>query len=123
MIPLQTARARTLLFMGLAVSLSACMGDAAGSADVIDHSVFVAVYVDLRAAALTTDEREITDEARAEVLSRHGASEASGVEEAKARIHLPITRKATRRNKRIRGGGLLLGHILLFLACARGDPN
>ena len=76
MIPLQTARARTLLFMGLAVSLSACMGDAVGSADVIDHSVFVAVYVDLRAAALTTDEREIADEARAKVLSRHGASEA-----------------------------------------------
>jgi hypothetical protein len=50
--------------------------DAAGPGDVIDRSVFVAVYVDLRAAALTTDEREITDKARAEVLSRHGASEA-----------------------------------------------
>ena len=77
MIPPRTQCARTLLFVGLAVSLSACLGDAAGPGgnDVIDRPVFVAVYVDLRAAALATDDLQITDEARAEVLSRHGASE------------------------------------------------
>ena len=78
MMPLRAPSARTLLFIGLAVSLSACLGDAAGPGgdDIIDREVFIAVYVDLRAAALTTDERELTDEARAEVLSRHSASEA-----------------------------------------------
>ena len=78
MIPLRPPRARTLLFIGLAVSLSACLGDAAGPGgdDIIDRAVFIAVYVDLRAAALATDEQEITDDARAEVLSRHSVSEA-----------------------------------------------
>ena len=77
-IPLRIPRAGTLLIVGLAVSLSACLGDAAGpgSNEIIDRAVFIAVYVDLRAAALATEEREITDEARTEVLARHGASEA-----------------------------------------------
>ncbi|MCH7533862.1 MAG: hypothetical protein IIB36_19165 [Gemmatimonadetes bacterium] len=77
-IPLRTTHVRTLLFIGLAVSLSACWGDAAGldGNDIIDREVFIAAYVDLRAAALSTDDREITDEARAEVLSRHNTSEA-----------------------------------------------
>ena len=101
-IPLRTSHARSFLFIGLAVSLSACGGDAAGldEDDVIDREVFIAVYVDLRAAALSTDDGKLTDEvfiavyvdlraaalstddgkltdeARVEVLSRHGASEA-----------------------------------------------
>ena len=77
-IPLRTLRARTLLFIGLLVSLSACWGNAAGldEDDIIDREVFIAVYVDLRAAALSSDDQDITDEARAEVLSRHNASEA-----------------------------------------------
>ena len=77
-IPPRTSHARTLLFIGLAVSLSACWGDAAGldEDDIVDRDVFIAVYVDLRAAALSSDDGEITDEARTEVLSRHMASEA-----------------------------------------------
>jgi len=77
-IPLRTSHARSFLFIGLAVSLSACGGDAAGldEDDVIDREVFIAAYVDLRAAALSTDDGKLTDEARVEVLSRHGASEA-----------------------------------------------
>ena len=77
-IPFCTLRARTLLFIGLLVSLPACWGNAAGldEDDIIDREVFIAAYVDLRAAALSTDDGEITDEARAEVLSRHRASEA-----------------------------------------------
>lgn len=78
MTPLHTPRAPTLLFMGLAVSLSACFSDAAGPRgnDIIDRAIFIAVYVDLRAAALVTDDRELTDAARSEVLTRHSASEA-----------------------------------------------
>ena len=74
----RASHARTLLLVGLAASLSTCRGDAAGlnEAEIIDRDVFVSVYVDLRVAALATDEGEITDEARAEVLARHGASEA-----------------------------------------------
>ena len=66
------------MFISLAASLSACRGDAAGldRDAIIDREVFIAVYVDLRAAALSTDDREITDEARTEVLSRHGVGEA-----------------------------------------------
>ena len=76
-IRLCTPRAGTLLIVGVAVSLSACWGDAAGpdARDIIDRAVFIAVYVDLRAAALATEEREITDEARTEVLIRHSAIE------------------------------------------------
>ena len=74
---LRVSRARTLLFIGLAVSLSACRGDASGldEAEIIDREVFVAVYVDLRAAAVVTEDGEITDEAREKVLARHGTSE------------------------------------------------
>ena len=76
-IPLRASRAWTFLSIGVAVCLSACQGDAAGldEAEIIEREVFVAVYVDLRAAALATDEGEITDKARAEVVARHGASE------------------------------------------------
>ncbi len=76
-IPLGTSHAGSLLFISLAVSWSACGGDAAGldEDDIIDREVFIAAYVDLRAAALSTDDGELTDEARVEVLSRHGASE------------------------------------------------
>jgi hypothetical protein len=77
-IPLRASRPWTFLSIGVAVCLYACQGDAPGldEAEIIDREVFVAVYVDLRAAALATDEGEITDEARTEVLARHGASEA-----------------------------------------------
>ncbi len=76
-IALRASHARTFLFIGLAVSLSACRGDTAGldEAVIIDREVFVAVYVDLRATALVTEAGEITDEARAEVLTRHDTSE------------------------------------------------
>ena len=76
-IPLRTSHSRSLLFIGLAVSLSACGGDAAGldEEDIIDREVFIAAYVDLRAAALSMDDGKLTDEARVEVLSRHGTSE------------------------------------------------
>ena len=77
-IALRASHARTFLFIGLAASLSACRGDTAGldEAAIIDREVFVAVYVDLRATALVTEAGEITDEARAEVLTRHDTSEA-----------------------------------------------
>ena len=41
----------------------------------MDQNVFVAAFVDLRAAALVTEDGEITEAARTEVLARHGISE------------------------------------------------
>jgi len=76
-IPLRASRAWTFLAIGVAVSLSACGGDTAGldKASIMDRAGFVAAFVDLRAAALVTEDGEITDESRAEVLARHGTSE------------------------------------------------
>ncbi len=51
---------------------SAC---SAGSADdVIDREVFVQTYIDLRVAALETETQQLSDEARAEVLTRSGVT-------------------------------------------------
>ena len=42
--------------------------------DTLDREVFIQAYVDLRIAALETDEQLLSDEARTEVLARHGTT-------------------------------------------------
>ncbi len=58
-------------------ALAACAGDAAGpgTTDVPDRNVFVATYVDLRVAALGSEDGELTEEMRTAVLSSHGVTE------------------------------------------------
>ena len=61
----------------LALAGFACGGDSAGSpsADLPDRNVFVATYVALRVAALTSDGGTLTDEARVQTLSSHAVTE------------------------------------------------
>jgi len=55
----------------------ACGGNSAGpsSEDLPDRDVFVATYVALRVAALTSEGGTLTDDARTEVLSSHAVTE------------------------------------------------
>src|SRR5688572_27915103 len=46
-------------------------------ADVMDRETFIATYVDLREAAIVMPEFRVTDEQRAEILSRHGVDSES----------------------------------------------
>ena len=59
-----------------ALLVAGCGGDgqAGETGDAIDRAVFIDAYIDLRVAALRTDSLELSDEARAEVLGRHGVS-------------------------------------------------
>lgn len=72
---------RTVRRATLAIAVSvACLVPVAcdlgsGPSDVIDRETFVATYVDLRRAALTSPDGELDDEARTEVLERHGVTE------------------------------------------------
>ena len=61
----------SLLIIGAAV---ACSGSDTG-ADTIDRETFISTYVDLRAAALRRDSREITDEERDSILGEYGVTE------------------------------------------------
>jgi len=55
---------------------SACSAgtSSGGAGDVIDREVFIQTYVDLRVAALETETQQLSDEARAEVLTRSGVT-------------------------------------------------
>ncbi len=59
----------------LALVLCACSaGGPAEAGEPIDRETFIATFVDLRATALRSDERVLSDDARAEVLERHGVT-------------------------------------------------
>ena len=75
--PLRFANVPTCLLLILASFFAACSGNAAGPrvGDLIDRDVFIATYVDLRVVGLATEDQQITDAGRTEVLSRHGVSE------------------------------------------------
>ena len=62
-----------LALVGSACSLGPSSGGAGG---VIDREVFIQTYVDLRVAALETETQLLSDEARTEVLARHGTTAA-----------------------------------------------
>ena len=56
----------------------ACGGDRSGpdAVEAIDAEAFIEAFVDLRVGALVSDGGLVTDEARSEVLSEHGVTEA-----------------------------------------------
>ena len=65
------------LTLGLLLSSLACEGSQSNlpAGDLIDPEDFIATYVDLRAAALITEDGQVTEVGRSEVLDRHGISE------------------------------------------------
>lgn len=63
-----------LLTPALLLSLG-CGNGAGPEPEVIDRETFVATYVDLRAAALSTADGRITPERREEILRAHGVTE------------------------------------------------
>jgi hypothetical protein len=74
--------ARTVHALALALALCgaapACSGDAStpAASGGIDRETFIATYVDLRAVTIRGDSFAISDAQRADVLSRHGVTEA-----------------------------------------------
>lgn len=69
-------RRPTLLLCGLAAAtIGACGGESGGGSPDVSRETFVATYVDLRVAALHTEEGRLEDTARARVLSEHGVTE------------------------------------------------
>ena len=65
--------AAPLVVIAALVAPASC-GQGAGPSAPIDREVFISTYVDLRAAALESDSAVLTDEARADVLDRHGVT-------------------------------------------------
>ena len=65
------------LTLGLLLSSLACGGSQSNlpAGDLIEPEDFIATYVDLRAAALITEDGQVTEVGRSEVLDRHGISE------------------------------------------------
>ena len=65
------------LTLGLLLSSLACEGSQSNlpAGDLIEPEDFIATYVDLRAAALITEDGQVTEVGRSEVLDRHGISE------------------------------------------------
>ena len=65
------------LTLGLLLSSLACGGSQSNlpAGDLIKPEDFIATYVDLRAAALITEDGQVTEVGRSEVLDRHGISE------------------------------------------------
>ena len=66
-----------ILLTILVLCLSACWDGADGlrARDIISQESFIAAYVDLRVAALTTDDGKITDAGRTAVLARYEVSD------------------------------------------------
>jgi hypothetical protein len=63
-------RAPWVALLGL---VAACGGgEQAVSGDLVDRETFIATYVDLRNAALLSDDFQVAADQRAEILSRHG---------------------------------------------------
>ena len=65
------------LTLGLLLSSLACGGSQSNlpAGDLIEPEDFIVTYVDLRAAALITEDGQVTEVGRSEVLDRHGISE------------------------------------------------
>ena len=65
------------LTLGLLLSSLACGGGQSNlpAGDLIEPEDFIATYVDLRAAALITEDGQVTEIGRSEVLDHHGISE------------------------------------------------
>ena len=65
------------LTLGILLSSLACGGSQSNlpEGDLIEPEDFIATYVDLRAAALITEDGQVTEAGRSEVLDRHGISE------------------------------------------------
>ena len=76
--------ARCLLAVPLVVCVS-CSGGNAASEDTIDRETFVATYVDLRRAALTTPGQTLSDTDRERVLRQNAVSEGELIAFADAR--------------------------------------
>lgn len=72
--PTASVLCSALVAAGLAV-VGGCAAEAPVKEGVIARDVFIDTYVDLRTTALRAPEAELTDEARAEVLTRHGVTE------------------------------------------------
>jgi len=67
---------RALAIAALILAVPACGDRPRGAgADELARSTFIDTYVDLRVAALRSEEGQITDSARAEILQRHGVTE------------------------------------------------
>jgi hypothetical protein len=65
------------LTLGILLSFLAC-GESRSNlpaGDLIEPEDFIETYVDLRAAALITEDGQVTEAGRSEVLDRHGISE------------------------------------------------
>ena len=63
--------------LAAAIGLAAC-GDgspSAADADNLNRETFIATYVDLRAAAVRSEDMALSDADRAEILARHGVTE------------------------------------------------
>jgi hypothetical protein len=67
---------RTVAAAALLLALASCSSDTAEpvEGDVIDRETFIATYVDLRAAAVTTPDFRLPPDVREEILARHGVS-------------------------------------------------
>ena len=65
------------LTLGILLSSLACGGSQSNlpEGDLIEPEDFIETYVDLRAAALITEDGQVTEAGRSEVLDRHGISE------------------------------------------------
>ena len=72
-----SSAARRLLASTLVLSSLACVGGPSNpdTSELMDRDTFIATYVDLRVAALTSEEGEVTDGSRPAVLTRHGVTE------------------------------------------------
>ena len=65
---------RRIPAIALLLLAASCGGDAQGPvpADVMTRETFIETYVDLRVAAVTSDEFRVSADERAEILTRHG---------------------------------------------------
>ncbi len=75
---------RTAL-LAVTLGVAACRGGSHSEAGALDREVFIATYVDLRAAAIRAEGMVLSDAERAEVLARHGVTEEQLVDFA--RLH------------------------------------
>jgi hypothetical protein len=57
------------------IALTVLAGACGGGEDAIDREVFIEAYVELRLAALESEDFEVATDQRAEILSRHGVDQ------------------------------------------------
>jgi hypothetical protein len=74
--PLRVSHRSILLFSCvLTLTLFACEGIGRGTAPGVSRDAFIDVYVELRVAALRTEEGVLPDSARSRILADHGVTE------------------------------------------------